>query len=131
MSDDREALDAKQATKNVILIVEDDEDIGHVIVETLLQETAYIPLFVTTGHGALHAVQTIVPALFLLDYQLPSITGIQLFDQFQHVPALATVPTIMMSANLPDAELDKRRILGLKKPFDLDDLLAIIEQALQ
>lgn len=117
-------------TKKIILVAEDDEGIGTMLAHFISDETPYEVLLVTNARRALQVVQEVKPVLLLLDYHLPSMTGIQLYDEFQTIEALKDVPTIMMSANLPTAELARRRILGLKKPFDLDDLFDLIEKAL-
>lgn len=111
-----------------ILVVEDDEDIGSFIVEALLQETSYQALLVTTGSKALETVKTIKPNLFVLDYLLPRMNGIDLYDRLHSSKDLEDIPAIMISANLPSGEARKRKITCLKKPFELDDLLQTIEE---
>ena len=111
-----------------ILVVEDDEDIGSFIVEALLQETPHQALLVTTGSKALETVKTIKPNLFVLDYLLPRMNGIDLYDQLHGTKELEHIPAIMMSANLPASEARKRKITCLKKPFELDELLQTIEK---
>lgn len=75
-------------------------------------------------------VDGIKPSLFILDYQLPRMNGIELYDKLHAIETLANVPAIMMSAGLPDKELEKRKILGMNKPIDLDDFLQTIDQFL-
>ena len=111
-----------------ILVVEDDEDIGSFIVEALLQETPHQALLVTTGSKALETVKTIKPNLFVLDYLLPRMNGIDLYDRLHATKELEHIPAIMMSANLPASEARKRKITCLKKPFELDELLQTIEK---
>ena len=111
-----------------ILVVEDDEDIGSFIVEALLQETPHQALLVTTGSKALETVKTIKPNLFVLDYLLPRMNGIDLYDRLHATKELEDIPAIMMSANLPASEARKRKITCLKKPFELDELLQTIEK---
>lgn len=130
MSESQRSRPSSQTQKPTILIVEDDVAIGELIAITLIQETPYHPLIAHTGHEALQVVQEITPLLFIVDYQLPSMTGIQLYDQLQKEERLQTVPIIMMSANLPLAELEERHIPGITKPFDLDVLLDTIAQLL-
>ena len=125
-----EELTPTSATKKIILVAEDDEGIGTMLARFISDETPYKVLLVTHGRKALQVVQQVKPALFLLDYHLPSMTGLQLYDQFQTIEELKNVPAIMMSANLPTPELARRHIIGLKKPFDLDELLDLIERAL-
>lgn len=130
MSESQHSGQSSHIQKQTILIVEDDDAIGQVIALTLLHETPYQPVIAYSGHEALRVVQEITPILFILDYQLPSMTGIQLYDQLQRNKGLQTVPSIMMSANLPMAELEKRHILGITKPFEIDELLKAIAQLL-
>jgi DNA-binding NtrC family response regulator len=114
----------------VILVVEDDTAVGELLLLALARETSYQPLLVSTEQEVLRAVQEVKPALFLLDYQLPQMTGIELYDDLHARTELATVPAIVMSANLPYRELQERHLVGVEKPFDLDDLLQTIERVL-
>jgi CheY-like chemotaxis protein len=120
---------SQETKRDTILIVEDDDEIGRVMVMTLEQETAYAIRLVATCQEALLVVQELTPTVFLLDYQLPLMSGLQLYDQFQAIQRLRSIPAILVSANLPSDELEKRHMLGLSKPFDLNDLLQTVEQA--
>lgn len=113
-----------------ILVVEDDEDIGAFLVQAIKQETSYKSLLATNGFQALKIVSEIKPVLFLIDYQLPGMTGLELSDRLHSDPGLAAVPIIMMSARLPAQELSPRKITGIRKPFDLQNLLDTIESLL-
>ena len=113
-----------------ILVVEDDELIGTFLAEAISQETAYHPLLVSDGFEALRVTHDIKPSLFLLDYRLPKMSGVELYDQLHAREGLETVPAIILSANLPLQELTKRGLEGLKKPFDLDQLLQEIEKTI-
>src|SRR5436309_8267462 len=88
-------------TKKIILVAEDDEGIGTMLAHFISDETPYEVLLVTSSRKALQVAQGVKPALFLLDYHLPSMTGIQLYDQLQAIEELKGVPAIIMSANLP------------------------------
>ncbi len=112
----------------IILLVEDDVNIGEVLVQAISQETSYLPILVVDGFEALNVVKKCKPRLFILDYQLPGMNGIELYDHLHAIEELSLVPAIMMSARLPQRELDKRKILGMNKPIDLDDFLETIEQ---
>ncbi len=113
-----------------ILVVEDDELIGTFLAEAISQETAYHPLLVSDGFEALKVTHDIKPSLFLLDYRLPKMNGVELYDQLHTREGLETVPAIILSANLPLQELTKHGLVGLKKPFDLDQLLQTIEKTI-
>lgn len=113
---------------NNILVVEDDVAIAQIIALTVDEETAFQTRYVTTPREALHIINDMQPVLLLIDYQLPGMNGLQLYDQICAQEHLRHIPAIMMSANLPWSELRKRELAGLEKPFDLDDLLALIEK---
>ncbi len=117
-------------TKQYILVVEDDEEIGFLVSEVLSQETSYQAVLVTTGQQALEAIDSMTPCLLLLDYRLPDMDGIQLYDQLHTKSGLEPIPTIMMSATLPLDALRRRRIIGMNKPFELDDLIQAVEHLL-
>lgn len=73
-------------------------------------------------------IKTLTPALFILNYRLPHITGIDLYDRLHAQPDLAHVPAMMVSANLPKDELVQRGIVGLEKPLDINDFVDAVKQ---
>ena len=113
-----------------ILVVEDDDSIGTLLVEVLSQETPYKALLVTDAFQALKTVSHIKPCLFITDYRLPHMDGIELYDRLQSTDELADTPAIIMSAYLPVEEVKKRRLVSLNKPFELDELLDTVEKLL-
>ncbi len=118
------------AQVKTILIVEDDIYIGEVLVQAIMQETPFIAVLVQSGDEALKTVKGIKPNLFILDYQLPRMNGIELYDELHTNTGLERVPALMISAQLPIKELKKRNIKGMNKPLELDDFLQTIEQFL-
>ena len=113
-----------------ILVVEDDEAIGTFVVEALIQETPYQALLVTSGKQALKTVQTLKPNLVLLDYRLPDMNGLEIYDRLHKTKGLENVPAILMSANMPKQRAQQRDIRALSKPFELSELLENIETLL-
>lgn len=113
-----------------ILIVEDDELMGQFIIQTLQGETPYRTLLATDAFRALNIVRTVKPSLFLLDYFLPQMNGIELYDRLHAAGGLKDVPTMFMSAVPPIKELKKRRVCYLEKPFELDEFLRKIKELL-
>ena len=120
---------ASEATEQTILIVEDDQDIG-VMVATLLElETPYQTRLAQDGQEALTIARDTPPSLLVLDYQLPGINGVQLYDHLRTLPGLEHVPAVLMSANLPVEEMKKRKMVGLCKPFDVNELIETVRQS--
>ncbi len=115
----------------MILVVEDDDSIGFMLVEALSQETPYHAVLVTDGLQALQAVREVKPCLFITDYRLPYMDGIELYDRLHAKKELEDTPAILMSAYLPpDEEVKKRKLVSMNKPFELDELLDTVEKLL-
>jgi DNA-binding response OmpR family regulator len=122
MSDEEES-----STVKTVLIVEDDESIGAFILRAILDETSHQAILVTDGHKAIETVKSLKPNLMVLDYHLPRMNGIELYDNLHANKELEHVPAILMSARLPKNEARKRKITCLEKPFELDALLKTID----
>lgn len=116
-----------------ILIVEDDEDIGSFLVAAIQQETPYHSILVSDGFAALKTVHNMKPDLFILDYQLPHMNGIEVYDQLRARQELADVPALLMTAGtgMPRHSLEKRKIVGLSKPLELSTFLKMIDDLLE
>jgi CheY-like chemotaxis protein len=113
-----------------ILIVEDDTVVAAFLAAAIEQETPYQALLAMSSSQALEVVHERKPSLFLLDYRLPGISGLELYDQFHALGELEDVPALLISASFPFEEANKRNILLLQKPFELDELLRNIERLL-
>lgn len=120
-----------RSEEKTILVIEDDERIGTLLVEVLAQETPYRAMWVTDGLRALQIVDNVKPSLLITDYRLPSINGIELYDKLHSIKDMAETPAIMISGSLPEQEVRKRSLVGLHKPFELDELLDTVERLLQ
>jgi DNA-binding response OmpR family regulator len=120
----------EQRRTNCILIVEDDIAIGELLALALAYETPYQPRLVSSGQEALRTAQEVHPILLLLNYQLPDMTGIELYDALHARTEFAKTPAIVISANVPEDELRKRQLVDVAKPFDMDTLLSTIERVL-
>ena len=129
-------MHGQERKEKTILIVEDDEDLGELILEALQQESFYTgvtyrTLLAIDAMEALQIIEETLPDLFLLDYYLPRMNGLDLYDRLHAIETLAQIPTIFMSANPPFKELRKRNLLSVRKPFNLHELLHTIEQLLE
>ena len=119
------------ASKQRILIVDDDENIAELISLYLTKE-CYDTKIVGDGESALEAVSSFAPNLVLLDLMLPGIDGYQVCRE---VRKDSSVPIIMLSAK--GEVFDK--VLGLElgaddymeKPFDSKELVARVKAVLR
>ncbi|GCE30470.1 hypothetical protein KDA_59540 [Dictyobacter alpinus] len=114
-----------------LLVVEDDESIGETIIQVIDNETDYHATLAIDARQALEVIKHLKPDAILLDYQLPYINGIQLYDQLHALEDYKYIPVILMSANLPYKEVRQRQMITLKKPFELDELVEIVHHCLE
>ena len=114
---------------NTIFIVEDDESNGTLLAELFLRETPYYPLVLRDGLQVLQLTQFIKPLLFVVDYYLPGLNGLELCDQLYAREELKDTPMIILSAAMDEhiEEIQRRGLIALRKPFDLDEFLMTIE----
>lgn len=119
------------ATKQKILIVDDDTNIAELISLYLTKE-CYETKMVHDGESALKELQFFQPNLILLDLMLPGMDGYQVCRE---VRTKSQVPIIMLSAK--GEVFDK--VLGLElgaddyivKPFDTKELVARVKANLR
>ena len=119
------------ATKQKILIVDDDSNIAELISLYLIKE-CFDTLIVNDGEEALKQFQLYQPNLILLDLMLPGIDG---YEVCRTIRKTSNVPIIMLSAK--GEVFDK--VLGLElgaddymnKPFDSKELVARVKAVLR
>jgi len=121
-----------RATTKTIIVVEDDPAICSFLLEAIARETPYRAIVATDSRAALKLVQFYTPDLLILDYGLPYMNGIELYDRLHTNNELATIPAILMTAilHIPQEQIQQRHLITFKKPFELDALLAAIETLL-
>ncbi len=130
--EEERSLTVKHHTK-LILVVEDDEDHRELYSQAFGLVTPYHVQVVRSGPQALHFVEHVKPNLFILDYRLPGMNGLDLYDQIHSTPGLERIPAIIISSVSSEEashEIESRHLLRVDKPFDLDELLVTIKEAL-
>ena len=109
-----------------ILVVDDDESIRQ-IVRLCLGDEGYEVFEAANGVDALALLPACQPDLILLDVRMPVMDGWEFARRYRlgpgpHAPIVAFVAAL--NAEEECADLEAATILA--KPFDLDDLLAIV-----
>ncbi len=130
MTENKEGPINKHTAMKLILIVEDDALIGEIFVQAISEETAHQALLVPDGPRALEIVKTYRPDLIMLDYHLPRMNGLELYDRLHAIKELENVPVILTTAGVMQYGVQERRIIGISKPVDMNKLLDIIEELL-
>jgi len=109
-----------------ILVVEDDASIAELLVE-LLESVGYRAFHTNNGRNALTIARAIHPELVLTDYLMPEVNGKQIIHTLRASPATHDIPAVLMSSTRP-REAALRDVPFLPKPFNLEDVLTIVER---
>jgi DNA-binding response OmpR family regulator len=113
-----------------ILIVEDDPTIGTLLQEVIQRNMPFRVIWAVRASEAIQAIENVTPDLLLLDYFLPDMTGIELYDYLQCTIKEKHIPAVMLTASLSSItqQLQEREIIGMSKPFHIGELTALIKK---
>lgn len=113
-----------------MLIVEDEPDIRGLVAEALELE-GYAVVQAANGQEGIDALKALdIPDLILLDLMMPVKDGYDFRIEQAREPRWRNIPVVVMTAD-SNAIQRMRQVGGrdnLRKPVDLDDLLAIVER---
>jgi CheY-like chemotaxis protein len=113
----------------MVLVVEDDADIRHVMVDAL-EGAGYQAEAVESGAAALSRLRAgAVPQLILLDSNMAGMSGAAFRAAQLKDPDLAAIPVLLLSgaAGLSE-EAAAMQVNFLRKPFRLAELMGAVEQ---
>jgi two-component system OmpR family response regulator len=118
------------ATRRV-LVVEDNLAIQTLLVEALSDE-GYEVHSASDGSEALRGLRGWKPDLILLDVTLPEMDAAAFRAAQREFDQAASVPVLLVTGADGTSDLvDRLGAVGLvRKPFDLDELLGLVERAL-
>ncbi len=116
-----------------ILVVEDDEDIRNLLVDTLL-DNGHDVIEAGDGGAGLEKVSLEHPDIVLLDMMMPVMDGMQVLERIKNDPSTRLTPVIMVSAKGQEQDVLKALRFGarhyLTKPWDPDELDSKINDVL-
>ncbi len=123
---------AKTTTKQRVLVVDDEENVSH-LVSSALRFDGFETITADNGNSALAAVAEQDPDLLVLDVMMPGLDGFGLLNKLR--AAGSQVPVIFLTAR--DGASD--RVKGLRagaddyvvKPFSVEELLARVHAVLR
>lgn len=128
MTDPARSIGAER--RSLILVVDDDPRIREIMREVLLEE-GFVVMTAADGPQAIRRAAAQPPALVILDIGLPLMGGHEVAAALRaaHSDAL---PILTITAD--GGAADKAQRVGafayLRKPFDLDDLVAAVRGVL-
>ena len=120
-----------------ILIIDDQNQLLS-LMRRILEDENYQVHILQNGNDAYTQMKALLPDLLILDLKLGGISGKDVLKQLKEDAVTAEIPVIVYTAAVLEAEEVAREIEGdtklyqkvylIRKPFDLDDLLALVEQ---
>ncbi len=119
-----------------VLVVEDD-GFALVALIRLLQSCGFLAIPAANGLVALACTaQEPPPDVIVCDLAMPVMTGIQLARMLRASPRTASIPIIFLTASdsaqdFADGMRSGEIVAYLKKPVEIDELLAAINRATQ
>jgi len=118
-----------QKTKKLVLVVEDDSSIAELI-QIVLQKHGYKVKICGQGLKVEEMVRTYQPTIILMDLWIPGIDGVKLTKKLKSKTRTKTIPIILISAqNYLSKVVRSVKADGfLPKPFDLDELVKIVNK---
>ena len=113
-----------------ILVIEDDDGIRDILGEVLTEETIHRVFLAQDGESCLNMLQDAAPDLILMDYRLPDTNGLELIDRIRRIKGYEQTPMVLMSASLSRENVVGPHLRYLRKPFDLDKLIQMVDEIL-
>ncbi len=122
------------AARPTVLVVEDEAPLL-TLLRYNLERQGFRVEEASDGQEALLRVAEASPDLVLLDWMLPSLSGLEVCRQLRRRPATRDLPIIMVTARTEDQDAVRALDLGaddyITKPFVMDALMARIRALLR
>ncbi|MCA9754216.1 MAG: sigma-54-dependent Fis family transcriptional regulator [Candidatus Eisenbacteria bacterium] len=113
-----------------VLVIDDEPSIGRSLTR-VLTDRGYEVHCATTGREGVATAERIRPHIIILDLRLPDASGLDLIEPLRQVEADAQI--VVVTAVGDTSSVVRAVKLGaleyLRKPYDLDELLLVMEKA--
>jgi chemosensory pili system protein ChpA (sensor histidine kinase/response regulator) len=122
-----------RARRQLVLVVEDDPDLGDTIV-TFLKEEGLDAKLARDGDQAMRLVDQLNPSAMILDLMMPRRDGFSVLRELRADGRIGNLPVIVVTAIFGLSERLYATELGaadyVTKPFELDELLERVRNVL-
>lgn len=115
----------------MVLVVEDDRPTAELLASAINDEPGYLAVTAPTATRALRTLEAVNADVVLLDVDLPGMSGLELYDVMQQDRRLRELPVIVETGGAGEhagAMRDRGIPAYIAKPFDLDDVIAIVKR---
>jgi two-component system cell cycle response regulator DivK len=112
------------------ILVVDDNEANLRLINAVLKTRGYHLLEARSGEAALEALARSLPALVLMDVQMPGLSGIDVAREIRAMADMAAVPLIAITAMAMKGDREAILAAGfndyLAKPYKISELLALV-----
>ena len=112
-----------------VLVIDDDETLTMVLVETL-EMLGFETLTAADGATGIETAVTQAPDLILCDVSMPSMDGFETLQRIRETPSISKIPFVLCSGFSDQATRQKALKLGatdvVGKPVAVSDLLSML-----
>src|SRR5687768_983051 len=132
----REATMRDHGATLSILVVEDDDATAELVRTILNDVPGWGATVVHDAAAAREVFKHVTIEVLVVDVNLPGISGIELLELLRRDPHWRGPPVILMTAHLDEPDLrDVLRHDGairfIRKPFDVDELVAAVQRGVE
>lgn len=126
-------INAISHMKKKILIVDDEPEIVEIL-RRFLERKGYGVSVAMDGEVALERTRLDLPDLVILDLNLPKLSGEEVCKEIRAGESTKKIPIVMLTGKNSDVDKVIGRVIGadryLTKPFEIDNLLKVINEIL-
>ena len=124
------------ASDDTLILIGEDEPDNQLIMQTVVESLVGARAEVASdGLAVLASVERERPRMILLDLMMPGLDGFQVTRQLKSDPSTADIPIVAVSALARPDDREAALAAGcdnfVRKPFELDELEALINSYLQ
>ncbi len=109
-----------------VWVIDDDEEMTHAVGLMLNMLDCEVTSFHTVRSAAQKLLSGFKPELFVLDINMPEVSGLDMVEFLRRRPESRDIPIIMLSSEAADTMVDQAIELGadsyVMKPVTIDEL---------
>lgn len=121
------------ATTTKVMTV-DDEWTHIQLLKAILMQAGFQPITEGDSRKVLERARREQPDVILLDVNMPSPSGYEVFEQLRADEGTRHIPIILVTARAQKSDLERGQSLGaddyITKPFDPEEIIASIQRAI-
>lgn len=116
------------------VLIADDHEQNRKMIRIILQKTGYETVEAANGEEALRLARETLPALILMDIQMPLVDGVQAMKVLKAAPETAAIPIVALTSYAMRGDRERFIAEGfdgyLSKPIDIKVFQATLRDLL-